>query len=96
MGRGISVELSEPLGLCDPGKNKMEEGDIEVDIYFYRLRVGSPLAFRYRDPGVSGERRQQLSKRGTVGYPPNLSLGFQPAQVLHCPESVVLGFQFVQ
>ena len=70
MGRGISVELSEPLGLCDPGKNKLEEGDIEVDIYFCRLRVGSPLAFRYRDPGASAQRTGDLSNRGTVDLSP--------------------------
>ena len=58
------------LWLGDPGKNKLEEGDIEVDIYFCRLRVGSPIAFGYRDPGASAQRTGDLSIRGTVDLSP--------------------------
>ena len=67
MWRGIICEL---CGLGDPGKNKLEEGDIEVDIYFCRLRVGSPIAFGYRDPGASAQRTGDLSIRGTVDLSP--------------------------
>ncbi len=87
--------VGDPLRDCDPGKNKLRSIIIAGWETFVGYTLGTYYYSGYRDPGASAQRIKQLSIRGTVDQPPNLSLGGF-TQPIHCPEGVVLGFQLIE